>query len=274
MQARRLHHNPAAGRMAGTAAGGQTWRELRGPPRRPPDIPGRPARPIPLAPPTAAPPIVAAGPPDAALIAAALDPAATLPDRKAAFGALVDRHADRLHDTLTKLLGDRHDAADAAQEAFVKAWRKLDTFRAESSFRTWLTRIALNAAASRRRTAARRGTRTGLPEAPAVDPRAAAPDAAALSDERAGAVRAALAGLAEEFRAVVVLKEFDGLAYEEIAEVVGVPVGTVRSRLHRGREQLRRSLAPLLSETPRPAPPRSSRSEPNRPDAAPAGVPR
>ena len=167
-------------------------------------------------------------------------------ERRAAFGALVDRHADRVHDTLAKLLGDPHEASDAAQEAFLKAWRKLDAFRGESSFRTWLTRIALNAAASRRRTAARRGTRTGLPPGPQVDGCAAAPDAASLSDERADAVRAAIAGLPEEFRAVVVLKEFEGLPYEEIAAVVGVPVGTVRSRLHRGRAELRRRLAPLL----------------------------
>ena len=167
----------------------------------------------------------------------------------------MDRHADRLHDTLCKLLGDRHDAENAAQEAFVRAWRKLDTFRADSSFRTWLTRIALNAAASRRRTAARRGTRTGLPAAPGPDPRAASPAAGLESGERVDAVRAALAGLAEEFRTVVVLKEFEDLPYEEIAAVVGVPVGTVRSRLSRGREQLRRALAPLLSDAPRPAPP-------------------
>ena len=168
----------------------------------------------------------------------------------------MDRHADRLHDTLAKLLGDRHDAADAAQEAFVKAWRKLDTFRGESGFRTWLTRIAVNAAVSRGRTAARRGTRTGLPaDSPGTDP---PPDAAPLAGERAEAVRAAVAALPEEFRAAVVLKEFDGLAYEQIAEVLGVPVGTVRSRLHRGREQLRRRLAPLLSDAPRPAPPVSA----------------
>jgi len=160
----------------------------------------------------------------------------------------VDRHADRVHNTLAKLLGDPHEASDAAQEAFLKAWRKLDTFRGDSLFRTWLTRIALNAAASRRRTAARRGTRTGLPSAPREDDRAPAPDAAALGDERDRAVRDAVAGLAEEYRSVVVLKEFEDLSYEEIAEIVDVPVGTVRSRLHRGRAELRRRLAPLLAE--------------------------
>ncbi|QDT17889.1 ECF RNA polymerase sigma factor SigW [Alienimonas californiensis] len=178
-----------------------------------------------------------------------MDGRATAADRRAAFGGLVDRHADRVHDTLAKLLGDPHEASDAAQEAFLKAWRKLHTFRGDSSFRTWLTRIALNAAASRRRTAARRGTRTGLPPGPREDVRAAAPDAATLGDERDRAVRAAVAELAEEFRVVVVLKEFEELSYEAIAEIVDVPVGTVRSRLHRGRAELKRRLAPLLRES-------------------------
>ncbi|NNJ27547.1 sigma-70 family RNA polymerase sigma factor [Alienimonas chondri] len=187
-------------------------------------------------------------PSDAVLIARAVDTTASGRRRQEAFGALVDRHADRVHDTLAKLLGDPHEASDAAQEAFLKAWRKLDTFRGDSSFRTWLTRIALNAASSRRRTAARRGTRTGLPTGPREDVRAPAPDAAALCDERNRAVRSAIAELPEDYRVVVVLKEFEDLSYEAIAEVVAVPVGTVRSRLHRGRAELRRRLASLLTE--------------------------
>ncbi len=250
------------------------FRELSATPRRPLCEPGRKARLIPPTPSPAAPPVdtssvdassVASADPspdrsgeataDAALIARAAD--ATLPGslRREAFGALVDRHADRVHDTLAKLLGDPHEASDAAQDAFLKAWRKLHTFRGDSSFRTWLTRIALNAAASRRRTAARRGTRTGLSPAPREDVRVAAPDAAALCDERDRAVRAAVAGLADDYRAVVVLKEFEELSYEEIATVVGVPVGTVRSRLHRGRAELKRRLAPLLSAPTDVAPP-------------------
>ncbi|MFH5806377.1 sigma-70 family RNA polymerase sigma factor [Alienimonas sp. DA493] len=231
-------------------------RELFNSPRRPTIAPGRKARPIPhpsptadsSAPPAGSPP-TAPCPVDAALIARAVDDGAAAADRRAAFGDLVDRHADRVHDTLAKLLGDPHEASDAAQEAFLKAWRKLNTFRGDSSFRTWLTRIALNAAASRRRTAARRGSRTGLPPVPREDVRAAAPDAATLGEERDEAVRAAVAELAEEFQTVVVLKEFEELSYEEIAEVVGVPIGTVRSRLHRGRAELKRRLAPLLRES-------------------------
>ncbi|MEM9702334.1 MAG: sigma-70 family RNA polymerase sigma factor, partial [Planctomycetota bacterium] len=172
------------------------------------------------------------------------------PQRREAFGTLIDRHADRVHNTLSKLLGDPHEASDAAQEAFLKAWRKLDTFRAESSFRTWLTRIALNAAASRRRTAARRGTRTGLPAGPREDERIASPDEATLRDERNRAVREAVAELPEDYRAVVVLKEFEELSYEEIAAVVDAPIGTVRSRLHRGRAELKRRLASFLADRP------------------------
>ena len=229
-------------------------RELSAKPQRPTCEPGRKARPIPPAPPTAAAPAPASSL-DAAsesnLIARAADATAPGSQRRQAFGELVDRHADRVHDTLAKLLGDPHEASDAAQEAFLKAWRKLDTFRGESSFRTWLTRIALNAAASRRRTAARRGARIGLPPVPREDARAPAPDAAALDEERDDAVRAAVASLSDDYRAVLVLKEFEELSYEAIAEAVGVPVGTVRSRLHRGRTELRRRLAPLLNEADR-----------------------
>lgn len=168
-----------------------------------------------------------------------------------AFGVLVRRHQERLYPTIHRVLGSPEDAEDALQDAFVRAFQKLGTFHGESSFYTWLYRIAVNVALeSCRRRKVRRGFLKTLAGRAGTgdEPRAAEADPtfAVERDERARAVEAALERLSPEHRAIVALKDFDGRRYEEIAEILGVPVGTVRSRLHRARHELRDQLKGLL----------------------------
>jgi RNA polymerase sigma-70 factor (ECF subfamily) len=173
--------------------------------------------------------------------------------RTEAFGVLVQRYQDRLYPTMLRLTGSADDAFDLLQDAFLRAFEKLDRFQGESSFYTWVYRIAVNLAISgrrRRRVTARLGIGGGRGEP--LDPQ----DDSSLSDptlpleqaERDDLIQSALNSLADDHRAVVVMKEFDGLRYEEIAAILNVPVGTVRSRLHRARLDLRERLKGVVSE--------------------------
>jgi RNA polymerase sigma-70 factor (ECF subfamily) len=177
---------------------------------------------------------------------------ACLSGQSEAFGCLVLRYQDRLLHTLTCVLGSREDAQDVAQEALVRAFRKLDTFRGDSAFYSWLFRIALNAAVTYQRRnrqphASLEAGRESSGSEPR-DPRAdAQPSHSLETEERQRLVRAALARLPEEYRTALVLKEMEGLKYEEIAELVGCPIGTVRSRIHRAREELREKLRGLFA---------------------------
>src|SRR5437764_5278355 len=169
-----------------------------------------------------------------------------------AFGVLVSRYQDRLYPTVYRLTGCAEEAHDLLQDAFLRAFEKLDRFQGESSFYTWVYRIAVNLALSgrRRRRVTVRLQRPGHDEP--IDP----PDDPILSDptlpleraERDDLIQAALDALADDHRAVVVMKEFDGLRYEEIAAILGIPVGTVRSRLHRARLELRERLKGVVHE--------------------------
>lgn len=171
-----------------------------------------------------------------------------------AYGVLVRRYQDRLYPTLLRLTGQAEDAQDLLQDAFLQAFRKLRRFHGESSFYTWLYRIAVNLALSERR---RRRPIVGWePSAPGSDSRTvdlvdeSDPSAPLERDEIHASVQAALNHLAPDHRAVVVLKDLDGLRYEEIAEILKIPVGTVRSRLHRARSELRQRLQSLVEEQP------------------------
>ena len=174
-----------------------------------------------------------------------------LAGRTDAFGELVVRYQDRLFNSLANILGSRDEARDVAQEAFVHAFEKLGSFRGKSAFYSWLFRIAMNAAVSQKRKTRRiSGSIDTARQDAGLEPLDAHPDAdparpLELAEQRA-LVRRALAELAEEFRVVLVLKEMDGLRYEEIAQIVGCPIGTVRSRIHRARSELRRKLVKLL----------------------------
>ncbi|HEY1066398.1 MAG TPA: sigma-70 family RNA polymerase sigma factor, partial [Pirellulales bacterium] len=144
------------------------------------------------------------------------------------------------------------DAQDVVQEALVQAYLKLATFQRTSAFYTWLYRIAFNVAMTQRRkkrpTASIEESReAGLPD-PIDD--GAAPSARMEQLERAHQVQTCLAALSEEHRSILVLKDVDDLRYEEIAEILQIPIGTVRSRLFRARMQLKEKLKEVLQEDP------------------------
>ena len=164
---------------------------------------------------------------------------------RAAFGQLVGRHQDRIFATLVRTLGSTADAEDVAQTTFLLAWRKLGQFRAEAKLSTWLTQIAVNQAASLRR---KRKPPTTLNTEdgpmPVEDDRAATASHRMEAAERDALVQSAINRLSAEHREVLVLKEFGEHDYREISEIVGCPVGTVRSRLHRARSELSDLLAP------------------------------
>lgn len=167
-----------------------------------------------------------------------------------AYGELVRRHQDRLYPTALRLTGSAEDAQDLLQETFLRAYQKLNRFQGDSSFYTWVYRIAVNLALSGRRrrrpTSRWNGAPEGSPGELAADPRDCDPAAPLERAERERLVQDALNSLAVDHRAVVVLKEFDGLRYEEIGDLLGIPVGTVRSRLHRARCELREKLKGLV----------------------------
>ena len=171
--------------------------------------------------------------------------------RTEAFGVLVQRYQDRLYPTMLRLTGSPDDALDLLQDAFLRAFEKLGSFHGGSSFYTWVYRIAVNLALSGRRR--RRSMRVvGLQRGessidPPGDPTTTDPTLPLERRERAASIQAALNALADDHRAVVIMKEFDGLRYEEIAAILEVPVGTVRSRLHRARLELRDRLQGVVS---------------------------
>lgn len=163
-----------------------------------------------------------------------------------AFSALVERHERRIYNLAYRMLGRPEDAADATQEVFLACWRKLGGFRGASAFTTWLHRVAVNVCYDVLR---RRGREA--PAAEEIDP----PPAPDHADDAAGAldVQRALARVPEEFRTVLVLHDVQGVPYEEIAEILGAPLGTVKSRLHRGRAALGRLLRGEQPEAPPPS---------------------
>jgi RNA polymerase sigma-70 factor (ECF subfamily) len=162
-----------------------------------------------------------------------------------AFEEVVRRYQKRVYATAFRITR-RHDAADdVTQEAFVRAWRALDRFDLARPFGPWVCRIAANQAVNVVRGPAAR--EEGLPEGHAETPATGGGPLEALAAREAGAaVREALDRLPEEQRVVFVLRAVEELTYEEIAESLGVPVGTVMSRLHRAREKLRALLGPRL----------------------------
>jgi RNA polymerase sigma-70 factor, ECF subfamily len=186
---------------------------------------------------------------DAQLIAQALA------GQTAAFGQLVQKYQDRLYHTVIHVVGNAEDAKDAVQETFVQAFLKLESFHGASAFYTWLYRIAFNVAVThrRRRGAMRSAEQTALADGhlrgsgEAQQSMADAPSERMEREERCRQVRRAIAQLPEEHRTVLVLREMDGCCYETIAEILDLPVGTVRSRLHRARMQLREQLKEVLA---------------------------
>ena len=174
-----------------------------------------------------------------------------------AFGDLVSKYQRRLVRTLGTLLGNSHDALDVAQDAFLQAFLKLDSFRGESAFYSWLFRIAWNAAATLRR---KQRVRSGasldaMREQTGAEPNdlnpASDPSHSLQSFEDQQLLRQALSELGEDYRTALVLKEIEGLSYEDIASLTESPIGTVRSRIHRARLELRAKLDRTLKAVER-----------------------
>lgn len=166
----------------------------------------------------------------------------TIAGETAYFDQLVERYQDRLIHSLEISLGSREDALEVAQQAFVLAWQKITSFRRESAFYSWLYRIASNVAISQlRRRKINAESLDSLQEStgflPADQQRNGRADPLEQS-EQIDQVRAALQKIPEEFRQPLVLREIDGFSYEEIAEIMQIPLGTVRSRIFRGRQEL------------------------------------
>jgi len=170
----------------------------------------------------------------------------------AAFEPLVEKYRERAWRLAFSVLRDREDAWDVAQEAFIRAWQALPSFRGQSAFYTWLFRIVMNAAADRARQRAARGRAFGTERVPEedwervmVDPGVAPDERARRAEERERLMRA-LGALPAPQRTIIMLSDLEGLSYREIAEVLGIPMGTVMSRLHNARKRLRRVLGPIL----------------------------
>jgi len=163
----------------------------------------------------------------------------------AAFGELVCRYQDRLFNTVYRMLDHSEDAQDVVQEAFLNAYQNLESFKGDSQFFTWLYRIAMNTAISLRRKqratvslSTDRGGGEGTIDPPDTSEHIQ-PELALERRERARDLQDALNRLSPDHRVVLVLKEIEGQKYEDIAEILSVPVGTIRSRLHRARAELR-----------------------------------
>jgi RNA polymerase sigma-70 factor (ECF subfamily) len=173
--------------------------------------------------------------------------AESLNGRSAAFGDLVRRHQDRLFNSVLRVVDNSEDAQDVVQDAFVNAYQSLASFKGDAEFFTWLYRIAFNTAVSlRRRRRAMVSLESGRDGEAVIDPQDPSPEArpgmALERSEDEALVQTALNRLSAEHRSVLVLKDIEGMKYEQIAEVVGVPIGTVRSRIHRARLELRELL--------------------------------
>jgi RNA polymerase sigma-70 factor (ECF subfamily) len=169
-----------------------------------------------------------------------------------AYGKLVSDNQDRIYASVLRHVRDEHKAMDITQEAFIQAFRAIDTYEDRARFSTWLYRIAMNLITShyRHEGAQKRGGSKketslnieGMPE-PGADQRT--PDDMVAAEDIGVLVRAAIDELEDEYRDVVVMRDLQGLSYEEVAETLNIAPGTVRSRLHRGREKLREKLRHL-----------------------------
>jgi RNA polymerase sigma-70 factor (ECF subfamily) len=156
-----------------------------------------------------------------------------------AFGTLVERHTGKLYRVALHMLGNRADAEDCVQDCWLLAWRQLRRYRADASLSTWLYRIATTTALMQLR---RRRPTSTLHEAAALPDASPGADPARVAES--AAVRRALLQLTAEHRAVIVLREFAGLSYDELGTALGLTVPAARSRLHRARL----NLAELLQE--------------------------
>ncbi len=169
---------------------------------------------------------------------------ATLAGDQAAFGQLVDRFKDRLFNGMLHVTGNHDEAEDVVQETFVQAYLKLHTFQGNSKLFTWIYRIAFNNALSRGRRKRNDLSIEQSREIAGSDPedRVEAPDERLLRNERVAMVHEALRMLTDEHRNILILREMQDTSYDDIAEILDINIGTVRSRLSRARAQLKQQL--------------------------------
>lgn len=172
---------------------------------------------------------------------------------KKAFDLLVIKYQHRIIQLVNRYVKDPSEAQDVAQETFVKAYRALGGFRGESAFYTWLYRIAINTAKNYLVARTRRSTDYEIdiddaetcenaPQLQGLE----TPERLLISEEIVNTIKTAIEKLPEDMRIAIMLREFEGMSYEEIAETMDCPVGTVRSRLFRAREAIDSKLTPLL----------------------------
>ncbi len=172
---------------------------------------------------------------------------------KKAFDILVQKYQYRLTKLISRYVYDQSEVMDVAQEAFIKAYRALPSFRGESAFYTWLYRIGINTAKNYLVSQGRRppsvdidAEEAGYLEGESELKEYATPEHLLARDEIENTVHSAIEKLPEDLRMAITLRELDGLSYEEIAERMNCPVGTVRSRIFRAREVINSKLKPLL----------------------------
>lgn len=176
---------------------------------------------------------------------------------RAAFDLLVAKYQRRLMRLVSRLIHDRAEAEDVVQETFIKAYRALRHFRGDAAFYTWLYRIGINTAKNMLVSQGRRLSLTGGPHADKAETMEEAerlrdietPEAMFASKQIAITVHLAMDALPLELRTAIVLRELEGLTYEEISEVMACPIGTVRSRIFRAREAIAEKLRPLVDST-------------------------
>ena len=177
---------------------------------------------------------------------------------KRAFDLLVLKYQHKILGLIVRFVHDTHEAQDVAQEAFIKAYRALPSFRGGSAFYTWLYRIGINTAKNYLVSQGRRAPTTtefDSEEAETFEDASQlrdinTPESLLLSKQIGQTVNSAMDSLPEELRTAIVLRELEGMSYEEIAEIMKCPIGTVRSRIFRAREAVAAKLRPLLDTAP------------------------
>ena len=172
---------------------------------------------------------------------------------KRAFEVLVLKYQHRIYSLISRFVRDADEVQDVAQEAFIKAYRALGNFRGDSAFYTWLYRIAINTAKNHLVSRGRRpqGVDIEIEDAEQLEMAGTlrdidGPENLAMTEQLRQVIEGAIARLPEDLRTALRLREFEGLSYEEIAEAMGCPVGTVRSRIFRAREAVDTEILPLM----------------------------
>ena len=176
---------------------------------------------------------------------------------KKAFGMLVEKYQRRLNRLLSRMVRDQSEIEDIVQDSFIKAYRAINNFRGDSAFYTWLYRIGINTAKNHLVKLGKRPKAMNEVDIEEIENFEDAPDlrnhetpeSSMMSSEIVASVNQTIAALPSELREAISLREMDGLSYEEIADLMNCPIGTVRSRIFRAREVIAEKLKPLIETT-------------------------